>query len=127
VNKLDEFLQLIQNGKWHSLITLSKKLDIPTTQLEELSKNLNQQGIIKYQEKIKWVKINPEWTRLLTQTEEEEEEEIEHKPSIATIIIPAKESLTIQKIHISNITDKDLELWIRACKKHTELAISKIQ
>jgi hypothetical protein len=75
---------------------------------------------------LKWIKLNPEWKPLLVQ-EEQEEEKIEYKPSVATIIIPVQGSINIQNIHITNATDKDAELWIRACKKHVELAIIKIE
>ena len=126
MTKLDDFLNSIRDGTWHNFPKLSKKLNIPLNQLITISKSLSEQDILQYEEKLKWVKLNPEWKPLLVQ-EEQEEEKMEHKPSVATIIIPAQGSISIQNIHITNATDKDIELWIRACKKRVELAISKIE
>lgn len=126
MTKLDDFLSYIGNCKWHSLTKLSKKLDIPLNQLTEISKSLSEQEIVQYEEKARWVKLNCEWKRLLI-NEEPEEEKKEHKPSVATIIIPPQGSIKIQNINITNATDKDAELWIRVCKKQVELAISRIE
>lgn len=125
---LDNFFDKIKNGAWHSLTELSKTLNIPIDQLVEISKSLSEQELVKYEEKAKWVKINTDWKPLLSEeeTEPEEAKEAEHKPTVGTVIIPSKKSLTIQNIQISNTTDKDLELLLRICNRFLELAISKI-
>lgn len=46
---------------------------------------------------------------------------------MGTIIVPPKGSITIQDIAIRNLTDTDLEFWIRINDKLKELAISKIR
>jgi len=121
---VDDFLDKIKNGAWHSLIELSKILHIPVEQLMEISKSLSEQGLIKYEEKAKWIKIDPDWKTFISN--EEEKEIPEHKPTVGTVIIPSKKSLSIQNLQISNITDKDLELLLRICNKSLELAISRI-
>lgn len=123
MSKLDNFLSLIKDGTWHSLTQLSKKLSLPTQQLTKISEILSEKEIIHYQEKANWVKINPEWSPLLSGNEEEKPE---HKPTIGTIIIPPQESVTIQNVQITNVTEKEVELWIRVCRKATEIAISKV-
>jgi len=125
---LDELLEKIKNGAWHSLTELSKTLNIPVDQLAEISRSLSGQGLVKYEEKARWIKINPDWKPLLLREEAELEEakEAEHKPTVGTVIIPSKKSLTIQNLQISNTTDKDLELLLRICDRFLELAISKI-
>jgi len=54
------------------------------------------------------------------------EEDPLHKPTTATIIIPPKETFNLQNLHITNITDQELELWMKTCKELTKLAVSKI-
>ena len=46
---------------------------------------------------------------------------------MGTIIIPPKESVTIQDVVIRNLTDIDLEFWVRLNQKLRELAVSKIR
>lgn len=122
MTKLDAFLDSIKNGIWHSLTQLSRKLSLPLNQLTEISKSLDEKGLIEYEERAQWVKINPEWELLLSG----EEEKVDHKPTIGTVIIPPQQSVKIQDVHITNVTSLDVELWIKVCNKLMELAISKI-
>jgi hypothetical protein len=46
---------------------------------------------------------------------------------VGTIIVPPKGSITIQDIVIRNLTDIDLEFWVRLNEKLRELAVSKIK
>lgn len=46
---------------------------------------------------------------------------------MGTIIIPPKGSITIQDIVIRNLTDVDLEFWVRINEKLRELAVSKLR
>ena len=61
---------------------------------------------------------------------EEEElafpEEVEEKPAVGTIIVPPKGSIAIQDMVIRNLTDVDLEFWLRLNEELKELAVSKI-
>ena len=122
MSKLDDFLNLIKDGTWHSLTELSKELSLPTEQLAKISETLSEQGLILYREETRWVRMNSEWSPLLS---EASEEEAEHKPTVGTVIIPSQESVTIQNVRITNVTQKEVELWIRICKKLIEIAISK--
>jgi len=124
LSKLDNFFNIIKDGTWHILTQLSKKLELPTEQLTKISEILSEQGLIQYQEEAGCVKANPEWKPILS--EEEEKEKLAHKPTTGTIIIPPEESVTIQNVRITNVTEKEVELWIKVCKKFTEIAISKI-
>jgi len=123
LSKLDDFLNLIKDGTWHSLTQLSKELSLPTEQLAKISETLSEQGLIQYREEAGCVRIDPEWSPILS---EANEEEAEHKPAVGTVIIPSQESVTIQNVRITNVTEKEVELWIRVCKKLTEIAIGKI-
>ena len=123
VTKLEEFLDSIKNGMWHSLAQLSSKLSLPFDRLAEISKSLHEKGIVKYEERGQWVKIDPEWEFLLSG----EEEKVDHKPTIGTVIIPPQQGVRIQDVQITNGTSLDVELWIKVCEKLTEVAISKIE
>jgi len=46
---------------------------------------------------------------------------------VGTVIIPPKGTITIQDITIRNLTDIDLELWVRLNEKLKELAVSKVR
>jgi len=124
LSKLDDFLDLIKDGAWHSLTQLSEKLSLPTEQLAKISETLSEQGLIQYREEARWVRINSEWSPLLS--EANNEEEAEHKPTVGTVIIPSKESVKIQNVRITNVTEKEVELWVRVCKKLMEIAISNV-
>jgi len=52
---------------------------------------------------------------------------VEKKPAVGTIIVPSKGSFTIQDIVIRNLTDIELEFWVRLNGKLRELAVSKIR
>jgi len=124
LSKLDDFLDLIKDGAWHSLTQLSEKLSLPTEQLAKISETLSEQGLIQYREEARWVRINSEWSPLLS--EANNEEEAEHKPTVGTVIIPSQESVKIQNVRITNVTEKEVELWVRVCKKLMEIAISNV-
>jgi len=129
-SKLDILLHQLKNQKWHSPSLLATKLNIPQTTLEQLLQTLHQKNIIQTNPQTKWIKINPEYT-ILTEppTEQEGEEETKeppHKPTLATIIIPPKQDITIQNLHLTNTTQQTLEIHIRTCKNKTQIAINKL-
>ena len=113
-----DFLDLLKDGTWHTIKEIAEKLNQTTEQTVNIAKALAQQNLIQYNEKAGWLKINPEYKTLLTT-----EEKPTHKPAIGSIILPAKETITIQDIEVTNITDTNLELLIKTCKKQTKLAI----
>ena len=123
MTKVDEFLDAIKNGKWHSFTQLSQNLSLPRNQLAEISTSLHQKGLIKYEERVQWVKINPEWEFLFS----EEEEKVDHKLPVGTIILPPQQGVRIQNVRITNVTSLDVELWIKVCNELMELAISRIE
>jgi len=46
---------------------------------------------------------------------------------MGAIILPPKGTITIQDLTIRNLTDIDLEFWMRLNEKLKELAVSKIR
>jgi len=51
----------------------------------------------------------------------------EEKHAVGTIIVPPKGTITVQDVVIRNLTDEDLEFWVRVNEKLTELAVSKVR
>ena len=49
------------------------------------------------------------------------------RDAVLTIIVPPKGSITIQDIAIRNLTDTELEFWVRINEKLKELAVSKMR
>lgn len=50
----------------------------------------------------------------------------EGKHAVGTIIVPPEGSITIQGVVIRNLTDIELEFWVKVNEKLRELAVSKI-
>ena len=133
-SKLDQLLNHLKDQKWHSPSLLATKLNIPQSQLQQTIQTLNEKNIIQTNPQTKWIKLNPEYTNILTEPEptppnqqEQEEEAIPaHKPTLATLIIPPKQDITIQNIQLTNTTQQTLEIHIRTCKKQTQIAINKL-
>lgn len=123
--KLDKFFDSIRDGVWHSLDELSRELSLQVDQLVEVSESLAEKGLVKYDERRRWVKMIPGWECFLS--EGDEEEKTDHKPAVGTVILPPQESVRIQDTHITNATSLDVELWIKVCKKLTKLAIGKVE
>ncbi|TET18932.1 hypothetical protein E3J74_08495 [Candidatus Bathyarchaeota archaeon] len=131
MNKLDQLLELIQNGTWHNLNQIAQTLNIPPDQLAKTAKTLTKQGILRYKPEAKQLKINPNWLFLTSQNKQdtniEETTDEEQKPPVATLVIPPQKTVTIQNLQITNATkETPLELCIRILHKQTELAINKI-
>jgi len=51
----------------------------------------------------------------------------EEKLAVGTIIVPPEGSITIQDVVIRNLTDVDLEFWVRVNERLKELAVSKLR
>jgi len=54
-------------------------------------------------------------------------EDAEEKLAVGTLIVPPKGSIIIQDLVIRNLTDVDLEFWVRVNERLRELAVSKIR
>ena len=116
---IDTFFAAIKNGTWHSIDQLSSQLAISTVKLEELSRFLSNQGLIKYEEKNRRTKIEPKWTLLLPT---EEEPKIP-KPIVVNFVIPPHASIEIQSTHISNMSNVEVEVTLRVDNKIREVTI----
>lgn len=120
--KLDQLLNLIQDRTWHNLNELSKNSKIPKQKLETLSKLLSETNIIEYDTQKNHVRIKQEWQQILKNTLKQDCE----KATIGTIVLPPKNGVNVQGIHVTNLTEKELELSLRINKKLEELAIGII-
>ena len=56
----------------------------------------------------------------------EEEGEIQGSPVVANVIIPPKRAITVQSVIISNMTDEELEVWVRIENQIREIAVDKL-
>jgi hypothetical protein len=103
----------------YNIKQLAKKLEIPTTQLEKIIKDLKEHNLVEYDEQTGQVKL-PSWLVTI-------EREVENiKPATGNIILPKNQEITIQDVVIGNFTDKDLELNVRLKMKMKEIAICNI-
>jgi len=129
-SKLDQLLNQLKNQKWHSPTLLATQLNIPQTTIEQILETLQAKNIIQINPQTKWIKLNPEYANILTEEEAAEEETAPqlqpHKPTLATVIIPPKQDITIQNLHLTNTTQQTLEIHIRTCQKQTQIAINKL-
>ena len=121
--KIDQFLNLIEDGAWHSLKELSKHSSIPKQKLTNLLKLLSETNIVEYENEKSQVRIRQEWQQILRNTQEEQDCE---KAAVGNIVLPPKKSINIQGILVTNLTEKELELGMRVEKKLEELAIGII-
>jgi len=117
-SKLDSLLNQLGDLRWHRVKEIAEKVNLTPQQTGNLAKMLAQLNLIHYNEKAGWLKINPEYRSLLTR-----EEKPLHKPAMGSIILPAKETITIQDTQITNLTDTNLELLIRTCRKRTKIGV----
>lgn len=118
--KIDQFLNLIEDGEWHNLQELAKRSNIPKQKLTALSKLLSQSNILEYQPQKDEVRLEQEWRQMLNDTCEQSSEKL----AVGTIVLPPKKSLEIQGIQVTNLTDKELEIGVRVDEKLRELAVA---
>ena len=116
---VDTLFTAIKNGTWHSIDGLSNQLAIPIEKLKELSRFLSDSGVIKYEENNSRIKMQPDWTPLLS---------IEETPKtpqniIASFIIPPHASIDIKSTHISNMSNVEIEINLRIDNKIREMTI----
>ena len=124
MSKLDQFLNLVNDGAWHSLNKLAKQIDIPRQKLATISKLLSEINLVEYEPQKRRVKIKSQWQKVLGTTEEELESE---RAATATVLLPPKKSINLQGIQVTNLTEKELEIGMRINKKLDELAIDTLE
>ncbi len=62
---IEKFFTVIKDGAWHSIDELSTQLDLPSSKLMEFSDFLSSQGLLKYENETRKIKIDPNWKLLL--------------------------------------------------------------
>ena len=116
---IEKFFSAIKDGEWHRADELSDQLGLPISKLIEFSEFLSEHDLLKYEGKIGKIKIEPIWKLLLP----EDAEPTETKTTVATFIIPPETSIDVQSIHISNVSNVELEVNLRIDSRIKEVAI----
>lgn len=125
LGEVDELLNLIEDGTWHTLKRLSKKLHITREKVVTLSKLLSETSIVEYKDKEGKVRLKHEWRQILQGMDKKRGD---GKAAVGTIVLPPKKSLRIQGIQVTNLTEEELELDVRLInEKIEELAISTLK
>lgn len=122
--KMEKLIELLKDGKWHSLEEIAEKTEASPEKLEELLKTLSEYQLIQYDRELKAAKLNLSWKKL--EVEEKTKEQKEEKMALGTIIIPKEHTIIVQNTRISNLTEEELELEIKMDKKIKEIAIKKL-
>jgi len=122
--KMERLIELLKDGKWHSLEEIAEKTEASPEKLEELLKTLSEYQLIRYDRELKAAKLNLSWKKL--EVEEKTKERKEEKMALGTIIIPKEHTIIVQNTRISNLTEEELELEIKMDKKIKEIAIKKL-
>ena len=121
---MERLIELLKDGKWHSLEEIAEKTEASPEKLEELLKTLSEYQLIRYDRELKAAKLNLSWKKL--EVEEKTKERKEEKMALGTIIIPKEHTIIVQNTRISNLTEEELELEIKMDKKIKEIAIKKL-
>ena len=121
---MEKLIELLKDGKWHSLEEIAEKTEASPEKLEELLKTLSEYQLIRYDRELKAAKLNLSWKKL--EVEEKTKERKEEKMALGTIIIPKEHTIIVQNTRISNLTEEELELEIKMDKKIKEIAIKKL-
>jgi len=121
---MEKLIELLKDGKWHSLEEIAEKIGVIPEKLEELIETLSEYQLIRYDKELKAAKLNLSWKKL--EVEEEKLQEEEEKMALGTIIIPKEHTIIVQNTRISNLTEEELELEIKMDKKIKEIAIRKL-
>ena len=121
--KMERLIELLKDGKWHSLEEIAEKTEVTPEKLEELLETLSEYQLIRYDKELKAAKLNLTWKKLEVEEKFKEEKE---KMALGTIIIPKEHTIIVQNTRISNLTKEELELEIKMDKKIKEIAIRKL-
>ena len=121
--KMERLIELLKDGKWHSLEEVAEKMEVTPEKLEELLETLSEYQLVRYDKELKVAKLNLTWKKLKVREKFEEEKE---KMALGTIIIPREHTIIVQNTRISNLTKEELELEIKMDKIIKEIAIRKL-
>jgi|GEM_PF-773129 hypothetical protein len=131
VTKLEKLLTLLGDGEWHTQEEVVNALQTPKEKVEAITRFLAEADLMIHDEKTNRVKLNQNWKTLIINQKEQSQEAEAQAPlentAVGTIIIPPQKTITIQSTHITNLTDKSLELEIRVDRGLKEIAIGKVE
>jgi hypothetical protein len=129
--KLEKLLTLLGDEKWHTQEEVGNALQIPKEKVQSITRFLAEADLIIRNEETNQIKLNQNWkTLIINQKERSQEAEAQtslENTAVGTIIVPPQKTITIQNTHITNLTDKSLELEIRVDRELKEIAIGKIE
>jgi hypothetical protein len=124
LQKIDRFLNLIQDGTWHSLGTLSRNFKTPEKKLENLSELLAGPKIVEYNPGKSQVKIGKRWQKFIDNTGTEGGSE---KTAVGTVVLPPKRAVTVQGVQMTNLLKKEIEISMKLNARIREIAISDVE
>ena len=129
VTKLEKLLTLLGDGEWHTQEEVVNVLQTPKEKVQAITRFLAEADLMIRDEETNRVKLNQNWkTLIINQKEQETEAQVPlENTAVGTIIIPPQKTITIQSTHITNLTDKSLELEIRVDRGLKEIAIGKVE
>jgi DNA-binding IclR family transcriptional regulator len=116
-----KLLEFLGNGKWHSTAQITEDIGIPIKDLHNIVKELHETRALEWNQKAEKIRLSP-WVRKLPSKVRVEE----NKAIIASVIMPPRSTVQIQEAVITNFTESDLELGIRANDKLKQLTIQKL-
>jgi hypothetical protein len=129
--KLEKLLTLLGDEKWHTQEEVGNALQIPKEKVQSITRFLAEADLIIRNEETNQIKLNQNWKTLIINQKERSQEAEAQTPlentAVGTIIVPPQKTITIQNTHITNLTDKSLELEIRVDRELKEIAIGKIE
>jgi hypothetical protein len=124
LQKIDRFLNLIQDGTWHNLKTLSKKFRIPKKKLENLSELLAVPSIVEYNPEKSQVKIRKRWRKLLENTDTEGRSK---RAAVGTVVLPPESAVSIQGVQLTNLLEKEIEISVKLNTRVRAIAIGVVE
>ena len=124
LQKIDRFLNLIQDGTWHSLKTLSRSFKTPKKRLENLSQLLVEPNILEYNPKRSQVRISKRWQRLLENTDTERRSE---KAAVGTVVLLPERTVIVQGVLMTNLLKKKIEISMKLNARVKEIAIGDVE
>lgn len=125
MTKIDDLIQLLQDGKWHGLDQITKALETPLNQLREVVQSLEKHDLIQRNNEKNEIKLNHAWKTLLIE-DDSKENVSQEKVAVGTLIVPPYKSILIQYTNITNLTDASLEVAVRIDNRLCEIAINRI-
>ena len=71
MQKSSNFFELLGDQRSHTLDEIAEKLGIPKEKLKQLLQLLSKEGIISYEEETEIIKLDPEWSFLAENNDDE--------------------------------------------------------